>query len=69
MVQTKVILSLYKGLSTLVAGSIPKAGIRFASFEFFKKMLSDDKGNLPSSKTMLCGLLAGFSEAIFAGII
>ena len=57
---------LYRGLSVLVYGSIPKSAVRFGSFEQFKKSMVDDKGNLSPASRLLCGLGAGISEAIFA---
>ena len=37
---------LYRGLSVLVYGSIPKSAVRFGTFEQFKKQMVDEKGNL-----------------------
>lgn len=59
-------LGLYRGLSVLVYGSIPKSAVRFGAFEEFKKRSVDEKGNLAPSKRLLCGLGAGICEAIFA---
>lgn len=52
----------YRGLSALVIGSIPKAGVRFGAFNFFKKQLADDKGKLSTMNNMLAGLGAGVCE-------
>ena len=52
-------LGLYRGLSVLVVGSIPKSAVRFGAFEHFKKMKMDEKGNLKPVDRMLCGLGAG----------
>ncbi|CAB4064604.1 SLC25A1 [Lepeophtheirus salmonis] len=60
------IRGLYRGLSVLVYGSIPKSAVRFGSFEYFKKKSADEKGNLSPGSRLLCGLGAGVSEAIFA---
>lgn len=60
------IRGLYRGLSVLVYGSIPKSAVRFGSFEQFKKSMVDEKGNLSPGSRLLCGLGAGISEAIFA---
>ncbi|GAB1609813.1 tricarboxylate transport protein B, mitochondrial-like [Argonauta hians] len=57
---------LYRGLSVLLYGSIPKSAVRFGAFEEFKKHSVDEKGNLPMSKRLLCGLGAGVCEAILA---
>ena len=59
-------LGLYRGLSVLVVGSIPKSAVRFGAFEHFKKMKMDEKGNLKPVDRMLCGLGAGVCEAILA---
>jgi len=60
------VTGLYRGLSVLVYGSIPKSAVRFGSFEQFKKQAADDKGNLSPVSRLLCGLGAGVSEAILA---
>ena len=65
-VQQNGIRGLYRGLSVLVYGSIPKSAVRFGSFEKFKSILADDRGNLSGGNRLLCGLGAGVSEAIFA---
>jgi hypothetical protein len=50
-VKERGITGLYRGLSVLVYGSIPKSAVRFGSFEQFKKQMVDEKGNLsPSSR-------------------
>jgi solute carrier family 25 citrate transporter 1 len=44
---------LYRGLSVLVYGSIPKSAVRFGSFELFKRNMVDERGNLsPSSRSL-----------------
>lgn len=65
-VQSRGIGGLYRGLSVLVYGSIPKSAVRFGSFEQFKRMRMDNRGNLAPVDRMLCGLGAGVCEAIFA---
>lgn len=57
---------LYRGLSVLVYGSIPKSAVRFGAFEEFKKRSVDERGNLAPHMRLLCGLGAGVCEAIFA---
>lgn len=59
-------LGLYRGLSVLVYGSIPKSAVRFGAFEELKKRAVDEKGNLAPSKRLVCGLGAGVAEAVFA---
>ena len=65
-VKERGVLGLYRGLSVLVVGSIPKSAVRFGTFEQFKKMKMDEKGNLRPFDRMLCGLGAGVCEAILA---
>ncbi|CAH1801529.1 unnamed protein product [Owenia fusiformis] len=65
-VKERGVLGLYRGLSVLLYGSIPKSAVRFGSFEEFKKRNVDASGNLSTSKKLLCGLGAGVCEAIFA---
>ena len=57
-------LGFYRGLSSLLYGSIPKASVRFAMFEFLKNKMSDAEGNLSQGGTLLSGLGAGASEAV-----
>jgi solute carrier family 25 citrate transporter 1 len=57
---------LYRGLSVLLYGSIPKSAVRFGAFEEFKKRSVDEKGNLSPGMRLMCGLGAGIAEAIFA---
>jgi len=65
-VQARGVFGLYRGLSVLVYGSIPKSAVRFGAFEEFKKRSVDSKGNLSPGMRLLCGLGAGVAEAIFA---
>ncbi|XGW13538.1 hypothetical protein V3C99_000116 [Haemonchus contortus] len=57
---------LYRGLSVLIYGSIPKSSFRFGTFEFLKSKAVDERGNLPPIMRLFCGLGAGLSEAVFA---
>lgn len=65
-VQTRGFFGLYRGLSVLLYGSIPKSAVRFGAFETLKKRAADENGNLTARTRLLCGLGAGVSEAIFA---
>ncbi|CAJ0584243.1 unnamed protein product, partial [Mesorhabditis spiculigera] len=47
---------LYRGLSVLLYGSIPKSGARFGTFEYLKGRAADENGNLSPVKRLLCGL-------------
>lgn len=62
----KGVFALYRGLSTLLVGSIPKAAVRFAAFEQLSKLFKQPDGKLSTSASMVCGLGAGASEAIIA---
>lgn len=55
---------LYRGLSSLLVGSIPKAAVRFLAFEEFKKVLMDSDGKMTAGKNFMAGLGAGVTEAI-----
>lgn len=57
---------LYRGLSVLLYGSIPKSAVRFGAFEELKKRMANEKGQLTTSTRLLCGLGAGVSEAVLA---
>lgn len=59
------IFGLYRGLSVLIYGSIPKAAVRFGSFEKMKELLVDENGKLTTQSSFVAGLCAGASEAIF----
>jgi solute carrier family 25 (mitochondrial citrate transporter), member 1 len=65
-VQAKGFFGLYRGLSVLLYGSIPKSAVRFGAFEEFKRLMADERGQLNAKTRLLCGLGAGVSEAIFA---
>ncbi|XP_069683586.1 putative tricarboxylate transport protein, mitochondrial [Periplaneta americana] len=65
-VQRHGVLGLYRGLSILIYGSIPKSAVRFGALETFKKLAVDEQGNLHAVNRFLCGLGAGVCEAIFA---
>lgn len=57
---------LYRGLSVLIYGSIPKSAVRFGAFESAKNHLIDEDGKLSVTNRLLAGLTAGVCEAIFA---
>ncbi|TPX67689.1 hypothetical protein SpCBS45565_g03553 [Spizellomyces sp. 'palustris'] len=65
-VRERGFFGLYRGLSALVIGTASKAGIRFLSFEQFKKMLADENGKVAGQRMMLAGLGAGVTEAVIA---
>ncbi|XP_064833726.1 tricarboxylate transport protein B, mitochondrial-like isoform X1 [Oncorhynchus masou masou] len=55
---------LYRGLSSLLYGSIPKAAVRFGMFEFLSNKMRDENGKLDSTRGLFCGLGAGMAEAV-----
>uniref|UniRef100_A0A0K8VMV5 Citrate transport protein n=3 Tax=Bactrocera latifrons TaxID=174628 RepID=A0A0K8VMV5_BACLA len=58
------IFGLYRGMSTLLYGSMPKTAVCFGSFEFFKSHLVDEKKSLSTFNSFLCGLGSGIVESI-----
>ncbi|NXU84195.1 TXTP protein, partial [Xiphorhynchus elegans] len=58
------IRGLYRGLSSLLYGSIPKAAVRFGMFEFLSNQMRDEQGRLDSTRGLICGLGAGVAEAV-----
>jgi len=63
--QTHGPLGFYRGLSSLMVGSIPKVGVRFTAAEKAKNYLRKD-GHLSAGSNMLAGFFGGACEAIFA---
>lgn len=59
-------LSLYRGLVPVLLGSLPKAGIRFGGFDFFKSKLQLEDGNMSPMRNLAAGMMAGTLEAILA---
>jgi len=64
--RTKGITGLYSGCTALVVGNAVKAGVRFVSYDHFKQMLADKEGKVSAPRSLLAGLGAGMTEAIFA---
>lgn len=58
------IRGLYRGLSSLLYGSIPKSAVRFGTFEFLSNYARSASGKLDGKSSFMCGLGAGVSEAI-----
>jgi len=56
--------SLYKGLSAVYTGIIPKMAVRFASFEQYKALSADEDGHNSQVTVFFSGLLSGLTEAI-----
>jgi hypothetical protein len=66
-------LALYKGLTAVYTGIIPKMAIRFVSFEWYRDILggwynqysgSSSAAPPPPSVTFTAGLLSGLTEAV-----
>jgi solute carrier family 25 citrate transporter 1 len=60
------VFGLYRGLSVLLYGSIPKSAVRFGAFEALSGQITGGNGELTATQRVLCGLGAGVSEAILA---
>ncbi|KAG8747260.1 hypothetical protein FRC10_001876 [Ceratobasidium sp. 414] len=56
----------YSGCTALVVGNAVKAGVRFVSYDRFKRMLADENGRVTAPRSLLAGLGAGMAEAILA---
>lgn len=65
-IKTRGFFGLYRGLSVLLYGSIPKSAVRFGAFETAKDKLVDADGKLNPQRRLLAGLCAGVCEAILA---
>ena len=65
-IREKGFFGLYRGLPPLLYGSVPKSAVRFGAYEFFKGQLVDENGKLSQGRTLLAGLGAGMTEAVFA---
>jgi hypothetical protein len=50
------VFGLYRGLSSLLIGSIPKAAVRFLAYEECRKLLVDDQGKISAGRSFLAGL-------------
>lgn len=64
-INSKGFFGLYRGLSVLLYGSIPKSAVRFGAFETIKKKLVDKDGRLSAQRKLMAGLFAGVCEAVF----
>lgn len=62
--QKEGFLSLYKGLGAVIIGIVPKMGIRFSSYEFYRGLLYAPDGSITTGQTFLAGVGAGITEAV-----
>lgn len=65
-VRERGFFGLYRGLSVLLVGSIPKSAARFGAFEVFRGLMVNENGQLSTSGKLLAGLGAGVCEAVLA---
>ncbi|XP_026877937.1 tricarboxylate transport protein B, mitochondrial [Electrophorus electricus] len=63
-VQGHGVKGLYRGLSSLLYGSIPKSAVRFGMFEILSNQMRDETGRLDATHGFVCGLGAGVMEAV-----
>jgi hypothetical protein len=65
IIQREGFLALYKGLTAVYMGIVPKMAIRFVSFEQYKDILNDyTPMGRSTSATFTAGLLSGLTEAV-----
>lgn len=64
IVQKEGFLSLYKGLGAVIIGIVPKMGIRFSSYEYYRSLLYAPDGSITTGQTFLAGVGAGITEAV-----
>jgi solute carrier family 25 citrate transporter 1 len=62
--QKEGFLSLYKGLGAVIIGIVPKMGIRFSSYEFYRSLLYAPDGSITTGQTFAAGVGAGITEAV-----
>ncbi|KAI9137971.1 mitochondrial inner membrane citrate transporter [Paraphysoderma sedebokerense] len=58
------ITALYRGLTPMVIGTGAKAAVRFLSYEQFKRLFTNEGGQLTKPRLLLAGLCAGMTEAV-----
>lgn len=66
IIQREGVFALYKGLTAVYTGIIPKMAIRFVSFEQYRDLLAklEHNGEKTSRVTFSAGLASGLTEAI-----
>jgi solute carrier family 25 (mitochondrial citrate transporter), member 1 len=63
-IKTNGIFGLYKGLSTALLFSIPKASIRFGSYSYYNTIINQKFSTNNSLNSLFAGMLSGCTEAI-----
>ncbi|KAL7581738.1 hypothetical protein ACA910_022275 [Epithemia clementina (nom. ined.)] len=66
IIQREGVFALYKGLTAVYTGIIPKMAIRFLSFEQYRELLAkfEKNGEKTSRVTFMAGLASGLTEAV-----
>ncbi|TFJ86013.1 hypothetical protein NSK_002833 [Nannochloropsis salina CCMP1776] len=64
IVQKESFPALYKGLTAVYMGIVPKMAVRFSSFEAYKSYLAGADGKVSPVGTFLAGLGSGVTEAV-----
>jgi len=64
IIQREGFRSLYKGLTAVWTGIVPKMAIRFMSFEQYKETIGNIAGGPSNSVTFVAGLFSGLTEAV-----
>ena len=66
IIQREGVFALYKGLTAVYTGIIPKMAIRFVSFEQYRDLFAkmETNGEKTSRVTFVAGLASGLTEAI-----
>lgn len=64
IVQREGFFALYKGLTAVWGGIIPKMAIRFVSFEQYRDWLGSVAGGPSTAVTFTAGLASGLTEAV-----
>lgn len=64
IVRREGFFSLYKGLTSVWTGIVPKMAVRFSSYETFRHHLGADGPSPNRSLVFLAGLMSGVSEAV-----
>lgn len=64
-VQENGVRGLYRGLSSLIIGSVPKTAVRFVAFEQAKTLLQGPDGHMSALRNLSAGAVAGLCEGLF----